>query len=43
MSTMIKATFRCMKQLWVHPNAKSVMKSLGTLESIPSGKGETTR
>jgi len=23
MSAMRKATFRCMKQLWVHPNAKS--------------------
>ena len=26
MSTMLKATFRCMKQSWVHPNAKSGIK-----------------
>ena len=23
MRAMLKATFRCMNQLWVHPNAKS--------------------
>ena len=23
MSAMLKATFRCMKHLWVHPNPKS--------------------
>jgi len=28
MSAMLKATFRCMKHLWVHPNAKSGFKIL---------------
>jgi hypothetical protein len=26
MSAMLKATFRCMRHLWVHPNAKSGLK-----------------
>ena len=26
MSFMLKAIFRCMKHLWVHPNAKSGLK-----------------
>ena len=27
MSAMLKATFRCMKHLWVHPNSKSGIKT----------------